>query len=188
MENVLTLALETSRAIRHDAFALRCSDLSTKVCLARYAELALPAFGGTGSSVRKSPITVVPHILESDDMVTRLYGSNAFAHGLHNACAFVSKYDWKCSFRVFARQSVCICESMSADKHLPQVFPTHRYGTLQCSIFRFGPHGPLVGQPRHPRERGLCQLPTQPRPVLHELTTWWKDLVSFKLTLQVIVY
>lgn len=47
VKEVLALALEARGAIRHDTLALGCADLATEVGLARLAELALLAFGGT---------------------------------------------------------------------------------------------------------------------------------------------
>ena len=35
-------------------------------------------------------------------MVTWLNGGNAFANGLHNACAFMPEYDWESAFWIFA--------------------------------------------------------------------------------------
>jgi hypothetical protein len=46
--------------------------------------------------------TVSQDLLESNDMVARLHGGNAFANGLHNACAFMPKYDWEGPFWIFA--------------------------------------------------------------------------------------
>ena len=54
------------------------------------------------SFVRENPMMTVQDILESDNIVAGLHRSNAFADGLHNACAFMSEYDGEGPFWIFA--------------------------------------------------------------------------------------
>lgn len=46
VQEVLAFAVESTSTIWHDSFTLRSSNGSTKIRLARFAELALSAFGG----------------------------------------------------------------------------------------------------------------------------------------------
>lgn len=53
MQQRFAFACKARRAIGHDTFALSCSNLSTEVGLAGFAELAFAAFGGTGPALAK---------------------------------------------------------------------------------------------------------------------------------------
>lgn len=53
VQDVLALALEARRAVRHQALALSGPDLAAEVGLAGLAELALAAFGGTARQTRR---------------------------------------------------------------------------------------------------------------------------------------
>jgi hypothetical protein len=70
-----------------------CStNLTAQVGLARLAELAFPAFW----------------CVEGYDVVARLDGSDAFADGFDNACAFVAENNGEGTFGVFAGESIGI--------------------------------------------------------------------------------
>ena len=124
MKNILALALEARRAIRHDAFALRCSNLAAEVGLARPTEFAFSAFGSATESSTGEKEHVMSDILESNDIVAGLHCGDALADRLNNACAFVSEYDWERAFRIFARQRVRICELMSNENKKPTTTST----------------------------------------------------------------
>ena len=51
MQEVFAFALEARGPVRHDAFALSCSDLAAKVCLAGFAEFAFAAFRGAARNL-----------------------------------------------------------------------------------------------------------------------------------------
>lgn len=63
MQEILSLAFESGRAIRHDPFPLGRPNLSAKVGLARLAELAFFAFG----SARDWSAKNASHITIRDD-------------------------------------------------------------------------------------------------------------------------
>lgn len=42
-------------------------------------------------------------------MIAWLHACHALANGFDDASTLVSKHDWKGAFRIFARESVCIC-------------------------------------------------------------------------------
>lgn len=58
MEEVLALTLETRRPIRHLALPLRGANLTAKIGLAGFAELAFFAFGGAAEGRREMSVAV----------------------------------------------------------------------------------------------------------------------------------
>ena len=88
MQDLLALAREPARLVRHEAFALRGAHGLAQVRLARLAKLALAALGR----------------VERHDVVADLDVLDARADALDDAAAFVPEDDGERTLRVLARE------------------------------------------------------------------------------------
>jgi hypothetical protein len=117
VQDVLAAGAEARGPVGHDAAALRRADLAAQVGLARLAELALAAFGGTfgvglvggcsymgGGGGRDGK----GNALESNDMVARLDVGHTLADRLDDAGTFVAEDHGERTLRVLAGEGVSI--------------------------------------------------------------------------------
>ena len=92
---------ESARSVRHQSFALSCSNFRAKICFIWVAENTIPfsAFRG----------------IARDNKVTNFVISDAFANTLDDRCSFVAQNRWESSFWILSCQGidVCVTESIS---------------------------------------------------------------------------
>lgn len=115
MKEILALALEPRCTVRHHSFALGGSNLAAKIGLSRLAKLAFLAFrcavdesslaimaprGSLRASTRRK------HVLQSDDVITRLHISDTLTNGFDNTGTLVSQDDGESTLGILAGQSV----------------------------------------------------------------------------------
>lgn len=164
MKQVLAFTLEAACTIRHHAFTLRCSYLTAKVSLARFAKLALFAFRCAAASVRGSCIhDRCPDLLESHHMVANLDVCDTLADRLNDPGSLVAKDNWESALWVFPRQGVCVCLLLNP-VNLLLIKLTHLYGRHQCSRPECGLRVLLAERLRWFRRSGLYRLPRRLRP------------------------
>lgn len=73
------------------------------------------------------------HLLQRNDVITRLDVGDTLAYGLHDPSTLMPKHDGEGTLRVLAGQSVCICEMFSC--WILQVLNQrwlYLYGRHQC--------------------------------------------------------
>lgn len=93
MQQVLSLASEPGRSIRHHTTPLCGANLSTQVGLAGLAELTLPALGG----------------VEGHHMIADFDIGYSLADGLDDSGTFVAEDNGEGTFGVLAGEGVRIC-------------------------------------------------------------------------------
>ena len=120
-------------------------------------------------------------VLESNNVVAWLNGSNTLTDGLDDASTFVSQDDGEGAFGVFAGECVSICAlAQFSLRRLVELTCVYQYGRHPCSVSGCGLRVLLEGQLRRPQWRGPCRPPRPRRPF-----RWSVCLFVFILQLQI---
>lgn len=119
VEQVLAAGLEARGAVGHDTLALGGADLTAEVGLAGLAELALAALGGADRVSGGVGCIEARNLLESNDKVAGLHGSDALADGLDDTGTLVTQDDGESALGILSGERVGVYSGQRAQTSRP---------------------------------------------------------------------